>query len=139
VSSQAAGLNLNATVNGPPAWTFLSNHGAVLLTIARNPDVTLREVAALVGITERTVQRIVVDLEEAQYVERVRTGRRNRYKIRSDLPLRHPISAHVEIGSLLELLTGPHQRNGQPGSPPGIATEKKNGSCAPEDGRTPTG
>jgi hypothetical protein len=99
-----------------PSWTFLSNHGKVLLAIARNPDVTLREVAALVGITERAVQRIVADLEAGQYLKRVRTGRRNRYEVHPDLPLRHPISAHRDIGSLIKLVTDPRARNGEPAS-----------------------
>jgi predicted transcriptional regulator of viral defense system len=97
-------MDLKASDNGRAAWTFLSNHGNVLLAVARKPDATLREVAALVGITERSVQRIVADLEEGQYLERVHTGRRNRYLVHPELPLRHPITAHRDIGSLIELL-----------------------------------
>src|SRR5262245_21790710 len=96
-------MGLKAPDSGRPGWTFLSNHGHVLLAIARNPDATLREVAALVGITERTVQRVVADLEAGQYLERARNGRRNRYEVHPDLPLRHPIEAHRDIGSLIEL------------------------------------
>jgi DNA-binding IclR family transcriptional regulator len=95
-------------------WTFLSNHGNVLLVIARHPDATLREVAELVGLSERAVQRIVADLEAGQYLERTRTGRRNRYQVHPELPLRHPITAHRDLGSLIELVTDPVASNGVP-------------------------
>jgi DNA-binding MarR family transcriptional regulator len=85
-------------------WTFLTNHTHVLLCIAREPEVRMRDVAALVGITERAVQRIVADLEEAGYIERSRSGRRNRYKVRLDLPLRHPIERHRRVAALLDLV-----------------------------------
>ncbi len=87
-----------------PDWTFLSNHAHVLLLIARDPDVKLRDVALQVGITERAVQRIVADLEAADYLERKRTGRRNHYQVHSKLPLRHPIESHTEVGALLKLI-----------------------------------
>ena len=69
-----------------PAWTFLTNHAHVLLCIAKEPEARMRDVATLVGITERAVQRIVADLEEAGYIARIRHGRRNRYKVRDSLP-----------------------------------------------------
>jgi DNA-binding IclR family transcriptional regulator len=115
-------MGLKAPDRSRVSWTFLSNHGHVLLAIARNPDVTLREVAALVGITERAVQRMVADLEAGQYLERVRTGRRNHYKVHPELPLRHPITAHRDIGSLIELVTEPRARNGESASVSAIAT-----------------
>lgn len=87
-----------------PGWTFLSNHAHVLLLIARDPIIKLRDVALRVGITERAVQRIVADLEASSYLERERTGRRNHYRIHSELPLRHPIESHTEIGALLSLI-----------------------------------
>lgn len=87
-----------------PAWTFLSNHAHVLLLIARDPEIRLRDVAERVGITERAVQRIVADLEADHYLERERLGRRNRYKVHPDLPLRHPIEAHRRIGNLISLV-----------------------------------
>jgi hypothetical protein len=87
-----------------PQWTFLSNHAHVLLLLARDPDIRLRDVASQVGITERAVQRIVADLEEGRYVERERLGRRNRYRVHPELPLRHPIEAHRRIGSLIALV-----------------------------------
>jgi hypothetical protein len=90
-----------------PNWTFLSNHAHVLLLIARDADAKLRDVALRVGITERAVQRIIADLEAAEYLERNRTGRRNHYRIHSELPLRHPIEAHTEVGALLDLILKP--------------------------------
>jgi predicted ArsR family transcriptional regulator len=85
-------------------WTFLSNHSHVLLCLHRDPDLTLREVANLVGITERSVQRILSELEEAGYVHRERRGLRNRYRFRASAPLRHPIEAHCTIGDLIEMV-----------------------------------
>lgn len=85
-------------------WTFLSNHAHVLLLLAKEPEIRLRDVAERVGITERAVQRIVADLEQGRYIERVRTGRRNRYKVHPEMPLRHPIEAHRRIASLIHLV-----------------------------------
>ncbi|NBX26333.1 MAG: winged helix-turn-helix transcriptional regulator [Planctomycetes bacterium] len=87
-----------------PAWTFLSNHAHVLLLLAKDPEIRLREVAERVGITERAVQRIVADLELDRYIERERLGRRNRYRVHRDLPLRHPVEAHRKIASLIALV-----------------------------------
>lgn len=86
-------------------WTFLSNHGHVLLCLARHPEMPLREVALLVGITERSVQRIVIDLELAGYLVRSRVGRGNRYDIASGEPLRHPLEKHCDIGDLIAMVT----------------------------------
>jgi DNA-binding MarR family transcriptional regulator len=88
------------------SWTFLTNHAHVLLCIARDPGVRLRDVAADVGITERAAQRIVAELVEAGYLGRSREGRRNRYEVHEELPLRHPLERQHEIGELLELLGG---------------------------------
>lgn len=87
------------------SWTFLSNHSHVLLCIAEDPDVRLRDVAARVGITERAVQRIVAELEEEGYLSHEKIGRRNRYEVHPDLPLRHPLEDHLAIGALLRVLT----------------------------------
>jgi predicted transcriptional regulator len=92
--------------NGP-RWTFLSNHAFVLLCIAREPGVRLREVANRVGITERAVQRIVVDLEEGGYLSHSCEGRRNRYELHLDRPLRHLVSSHREVNVLLNLILRP--------------------------------
>jgi hypothetical protein len=98
---------------------------------------TLREVAALVGITERTVQRIVADLEAGQYLERVRTGRRNRYKVYHDLLLRHPIEADRDIGALIELVTDPRARNVEPACLSAIATATRDQSSVPAESWQP--
>jgi DNA-binding MarR family transcriptional regulator len=87
-----------------PTWTFLSNHAHVLLLLAKEPEILLRDAATKVGITERAVQRIVADLEEGRYIERERIGRCNRYKVHPELPLRHPIEAHRKIASLIALV-----------------------------------
>jgi predicted transcriptional regulator len=102
------------------SWRFVTNHTQVLLCIARDPGVRLREVAEAVGITERAVQRIVSDLVEAGYLERQRIGRRSRYVINRDSPMRHPAQAEHEIGELLALLaldesTSTSDRNGSDG------------------------
>ncbi len=88
----------------PPAWTFLSNHGHVLLCIARDPNVRVREIALAVGITERAVQRILGELEEAKVIRRTRQGRRTHYEINERLPLRHSIEAEHSVGELVRLL-----------------------------------
>ncbi len=96
----------------PGSWTFLSNHAHVLLLISEDPEMKLRDVAVKVGITERAVQRIVADLEGAGYLEREKVGRRNHYRVHSELPLRHPIEAHTRIGALLDLIVGGGARGG---------------------------
>ena len=85
-------------------WTFLTNHTHVLLCLYRNPEITLREVALLVGITERMVQKIVAELVEADFLEVTRVGRRNTYQITLDKKLRHPLESHRSIGDMLENL-----------------------------------
>jgi DNA-binding MarR family transcriptional regulator len=86
------------------AWTFVTNHTRVLLCIARDQEVRLREVAHDVGITERAVQRIVAELVEAEFLERSRVGRRNTYTINRNGALRHPTQSGHDIGALLDLL-----------------------------------
>jgi predicted ArsR family transcriptional regulator len=88
-------------------WNFLTNHAHALLCIAQDPEVRLRDVAALVGITERAVQRIVTDLEAAGYLKVSKAGRRNRYEINRDQPLRHPLERHRTVASLLALVEPP--------------------------------
>jgi DNA-binding Lrp family transcriptional regulator len=85
-------------------WTFLSNHAHVLVCLALDPDARLRDVAASVGITERAVQKIVTDLEQAGIIVRERAGRRNRYSLRLEVPLRHPLESHKTVGVLLSLV-----------------------------------
>jgi DNA-binding Lrp family transcriptional regulator len=93
-----------STQPNPSGWTFLSNHSHVLVCLAADGDQTLREVAAKVGVTERAVQRIVAELEEAGVVRRTRAGRRNTYAIDTQVPLRHPLESHCRIGDLLDLV-----------------------------------
>jgi len=88
----------------PPAWTFLSNHSHVLVSLARDPAKRLRDVADEVGITERAVQKIVAELEAGGVLARHREGRRNRYVLNLKAPLRHPLEAHHTVGELLLLL-----------------------------------
>jgi DNA-binding IclR family transcriptional regulator len=86
------------------SWTFLSHHAQVLLCIARDPDVRLRDIAAEVEITERAVQAIVNDLVVEGYVERTRIGRRNHYAIHEEVPLRHRLQRDLDAGTLLRLM-----------------------------------
>lgn len=85
-------------------WTLLSNHGHVLVCLAQNPDMRLRDVAELVGITERAVQAIVADLEDAHFLTRVRVGRRNHYELHTEEPMRHPLEHEHAVGELLQTL-----------------------------------
>lgn len=87
-----------------PGWTFLSNHTHVLVALAAEPDLTLRDIAQRVGITERGVIRIVEELEQAGVLSREREGRRNRYVLNLDASLRHPLERHCRIGELLDLI-----------------------------------
>jgi DNA-binding IclR family transcriptional regulator len=93
-----------STSNGEKTWRFLSNHTQVLLCIQRDPNVRFRDIAQMVGITERAAQRIVADLIESGYVESERIGRRNRYRIDPDIGMRHPAQDGHDIGELLRLL-----------------------------------
>lgn len=93
-----------APTDGPPAWVFLSNHGNVLLCIARDPRIRISEIAHSVGIGERAAQKIVADLVADGYVVRAKEGRRNRYEINPRARLRHPLFADLEIGPLIEAL-----------------------------------
>jgi predicted DNA-binding transcriptional regulator YafY len=85
-------------------WTFLTNHCHVLICIANDPTVRMRDLATEVGITERAVQRIVADLRDAGYLSLERHGRRNHYRMRSDMPMRHPVEGHCLVSQLLEAL-----------------------------------
>lgn len=87
-------------------WTFLTNHGYVLMTIADDPEIRLRDIAAAVGITERAAQHIVSDLNEAGYITIHKVGRRNRYSVHADTPMRHPSMENVAVKKLLKLLSG---------------------------------
>lgn len=91
-------------------WTFLSNHAHVLLSIAADPELTIRALSDRVGITERAVQRILGELEGEGYLARERDGRRNRYRVELERPLRHPVEAHQSVGALVKLISGRPRR-----------------------------
>ncbi len=92
---------------GPHGWTFLTNHAHVLVCLAADPGLRVRDIATRVGITERAVVRILGDLVDAGYVVRRRTGRRNEYALRLDLPMRHPVEATTAVGALIEAIAAP--------------------------------
>lgn len=92
-----------------PKYQFLTNHAQVLLCVAHDPGIRLRDIAQTVGITERSAHRIVSELVEDGYVVRERSGRRNLYKVRPELPLHHSLAEETEqrrVGDLLEVLLG---------------------------------
>jgi hypothetical protein len=92
--------------DGAPTWSFLTNHARVLLCIAADPGIRLREIGAAIGITERAAHRIVGELAAAGYIARERKGRRNHYTIQSHLPLPDPLTGEQKIGDLLAILAG---------------------------------
>jgi hypothetical protein len=108
-----------------PSWTFLTNHGHVLVCIAMDPGIRGRDIAARVGITERAAQSIIADLVAGGYLTRTRVGRRNWYQIHPDLPFRHPVEREHPIGDLLKALAIPEpdssvsrdERDGRDGEP----------------------
>ncbi|HEX5919726.1 MAG TPA: MarR family transcriptional regulator [Nocardioides sp.] len=87
-------------------WTFLSNHGHVLVALARDPDARTRDVADAVGITERAVQQIVADLVDQGHVEKEKVGRRNRYRVMRDSHFRHTLESRMTLGAFVDLVTG---------------------------------
>ena len=91
------------------SWTLLTGHGHVLVEIARNPGARIRDISTVAGLTERTVQAIVADLEAAGYLTRTRTGRRTRYTINRDSVFRHPAQDGHRIGPFLSLLAAAGQ------------------------------
>lgn len=94
-------LDVEATTSRE--WTFLSNHGHVLLALGQDPQARMRDVADRVGITERAVQLIIRDLEDAGYLTHERVGRRNSYTLAPQKRFRHPLARHVHVGDLLAL------------------------------------
>jgi DNA-binding IclR family transcriptional regulator len=86
------------------SWTLLTGHGHVLVEIARNPQARMRDISAVVGLTERAVQAIVADLESAGYLTRRRVGRSNRYTVNPDSLFRHSAQGGLRVGPFLELL-----------------------------------
>ena len=100
--------------NTAPGWAFLTNHAQVLVCIAHDPGVRLRDIGERIGITERAAHRIVTELAAAGYITRRRNGRRNQYAINTHLPLPDPILREQNVGELLEILTA------TPGSEPRV-------------------
>lgn len=94
-------------------WTFLTNHGHVLLCICSDPGIRGRDIAAQVGITERATQTIIADLVDSGYIRRTRVGRRNHYIINPEQPFRHPLEQAHRIGELLQLLSDFHSNASQ--------------------------
>ena len=93
-------------------WTFLSNHAHVLICLARNPNIRSRQVAELVGITERQGFKIIADLEESGVIHRSKEGRRNHYELSLNVTLRHPLEENKTVGDLLKgLLSAEECRN----------------------------
>ena len=98
------------------SWTLLTGHGHVLVEIARDPGARIRDISAVVGLTERTVQAIVADLEAAGYLTRTRTGRRVRYTVNRDSLFRHPAQEGQRVGPFLSLLAAAGEnRHSTPG------------------------
>jgi DNA-binding transcriptional ArsR family regulator len=85
-------------------WTFLTNHAHVLLCLAKSSSMRIRDIALVVGITERAVQRILAELTESGYIDKIKEGRRNIYKLHLEMPLKHPIESHRKISDLIELI-----------------------------------
>ncbi|WP_084965767.1 helix-turn-helix transcriptional regulator [Thermoactinospora rubra] len=96
---------MNSSGDRSPTWTFLTHHARVLLEIARDPQVRLRDIAARIGITERAVQGIVTDLHEAGYLTRTKVGRRNHYTLNLDQSFRYPTEAGLPVGLLVNMFT----------------------------------
>jgi hypothetical protein len=110
------------------AWTFLSNHLHVLACIDHDPAIRLRDVAALVGITERAAQSMVADLAQEGYLTRVRVGRRNHYEVHRTAPLRHPLERGVTVGNLLDVLRRRYANGSANGSLALLRAEAGSGS-----------
>ncbi len=91
-------------------WTFLSSHAHVLVCLAENPRAKLRDIAERVGLTERTVLRLITQLDQAGFVKRSRRGRRNYYEIAASEPLRHPIEARCTLNRLLQAVLDADER-----------------------------
>jgi DNA-binding Lrp family transcriptional regulator len=86
------------------SWTFITNHGAVLAIIGNNAQITARDIASYLNITERSVQRIIRDLEQERYISRRRQGRVNHYRVNHERPLRREDQRDVQIADLLKVL-----------------------------------
>ena len=117
------------------SWSFLTNHARVLLCIAHDPGARLRDIAASLGITERSAYGIVTDLTAAGYVIKEKDGRRNRYQIQAHLPLPEPASQEPAIGEVLHLLVGDGARQLNNRSRPAMSRTPDDGPPARHPGR----
>lgn len=88
----------------PQKWTFLTNHAHILICLSKDGDLRIRDLAVMIGITERTVQLILTDLENDEYLQITKEGRRNHYKVVKNKPLRHSVEAHRTVTDLLKLV-----------------------------------
>ena len=120
-------------------WTLLTSHGHVLVEIARNPRARVRDISAIIGITERATQAIIADLERAGYVERIRIGRRTHYVLHADNPFRHSAQEGLQVGPFLELLTGTPSPSGLANPVPEDAdAELEDADAEPGESAEPT-
>jgi DNA-binding MarR family transcriptional regulator len=111
------------------AWTLLTGHGHVLVEIARNPRARIRDISQVAGLTERTVQAIVADLEAAGYISRTRTGRRTTYTVHGESLFRHSAQEGLLVGPFLALLTAATE----PVPPAGPGGQQSAGARAEDD------
>lgn len=122
MGSQPARRLQGLHIHNMSTWNIFSNHGHVLLYLAREPDARLRDVAANVGITERAVQKIVRDMQDAGVLEVIKQGRRNAYRIDHSAALRHDLEAHCTVGRLIDLLVN-EQPAARPAAKPALAVK----------------
>jgi hypothetical protein len=116
------------------SWTLLTGHGHVLVEIARSPRARIRDISAAAGLTERTVQAIVADLEAAGYLTRTRTGRRTRYTVNPDSSFRHPAQEGLRVGPFLAVLAASGDA-AEPGPAAALAHDDHAGPGTPDPGR----
>jgi hypothetical protein len=105
-SAAGAGQGASASTSDGHGWTLLTSHGRVLLLIARDPGLRVRDLADRAQISERAAAGIVKDLEQAGYISKIRNGRRNRYVVHDELAFRHPAEANHPVRELIEIFTG---------------------------------
>lgn len=114
------------SINTPRTWTFLTNHAHVLVTLAADPEIRVRDLADRVAITERAAMRILHDLEAAGFVQRERDGRRTHYCLRLDQPMRHPIESGRPVRALVDALAD--MGSSSPTEPPPAGTYVRDAS-----------
>lgn len=100
------------------SWTFITNHAVVLTYLAKHPSITARQLALEVGITERAIRKVIADLEAAGYIVKTKEGRRVRYRVKADLPMRHRTQRSSQVGKLLKILWGGGLENRPKNNPP---------------------